>query len=272
MADRGILFSSPMVRALLEGRKTQTRRLLGVPVPDAVLIGISGRDVDFGTPEEPDKINGNARLPHVVGDRLYVREACRAAELHDGWDHVEYYADGQQIGIGNTATMAARWSELFYYGQKKGERPEGLRGKGVPSIHMPRWASRLWLEVTDVRVQRLQDCSELDAIAEGAEVDLEATADGQRYYRVGERRYSPNAVGWYRSLWCSLHGIESWLSDPWVYALTFEVHRGNIDAVEAEVGPETCPYCKAERGLGPETGSSWRCGGCGAFVDRERRA
>ncbi len=202
MTDRPILFSGPMVRALLDGRKTQTRRDLTKTFArypqlegyetNGTLKPIDGRSVpcvefvhsNLGLwhPEEnPSGRSGwYVPLKAAVGDRLWVKESWWIATMysygttpggceisppplaHRKRDPVHYDADGNPPNVGNRT-----------YG------PEGLRGGSFaapdpyavwlkkPSIHMPRWASRLTLIVSDVRVERLQDISEEDAIAEG---------------------------------------------------------------------------------------------------------
>lgn len=219
MADRGILFSAPMVRALLAGRKTQTRRLLN-PQP----IEVTGRGRRIYRDEDWRKSwrdGGDDDLPHAVGDRLWVREAAWIAPA--GWtdspvnpmgphrQEVAYAADDRS---GCTAAAAKDYK---------------LRLR--TSIYMPRWASRLWLTVTDVRVQRLQDISEADAIAEGLEPTEQ---DGARFWvdPVDFEEAWRNPCLSYRSLWDSLHTDPGtrWADNPWIYALTFTVHRGNIDA------------------------------------------
>ena len=105
-----------------------------------------------------------------------------------------------------------------------------LRENGPPSIHMPRWASRLTLELTDVRVERLQDISEQDAVAEG----IERCAIGGRAWRIYSKSALPNE-GYpnprdsYESLWQSINSRSSWDANPWVWVLAFNVHHGNVD-------------------------------------------
>lgn len=225
MVDHPIIFSAPMVRALMDGRKTQTRRLLtqrntlfdgryarwpnwlherafkwadawvdpgpspaGNPGPYLKLpvIGL------FCDSENPQEQTVHRIYPRIQpGDRLYVREA----HAFDG-PVVRYYAT---------------------------DDVHELRRK-YPSIHMLRWASRLTLTVTEVRVQRLQDISEADADAEGAEA-LRAEngppeAEDLRSYAWG-----------FQTLWNSLHGADAWDANPWVIALTFTVQHGNIDKI-----------------------------------------
>lgn len=177
MKEHGVMFSRPMVLALLQGRKTQTRRLATSPL---------------------------RRIQ--VGDSIWVRETGNwqtGTEVapQPGRKHrvVWYDADGHPDG-------------LSFFGNKK-----------RPAIHMPRWASRLTLDVTDVRFQRLQDISEDDAMAEGV---------GRPYLGDGDPPFEEQAVmvscrTQYRNLWRSLHGFSSWDENPEVVAITFEVRKSN---------------------------------------------
>lgn len=200
MTDRPIIFSAPMVRALLDGRKSQTRRVLK---PQPEYLGGYGDEAD---PEEWGWIGDDGTPLSVLdicpngyrtGDRLYVREAFSYEALdvdRNGFMPPWYWADGNPES-GNYTRLR-------------------------PSIHMPRWASRLTLTVTDVRVQRLNNISAADAIAEGCHVYANsATIDCD----------TPDPRTEYRALWNSIHGPEAWALNPWVCALTFETHRCNID-------------------------------------------
>jgi len=173
MKERPILFSAPMVRAILAGTKTQTRRVVKCDIrgPSDPMdtwdwydkkgkwAGAHGRGFPF------KKTNAALLCPYgQPGDRLWVREACLAEELPDGLDGVRYLADEAFLAIESTQEGADRWLALRYYGK----RPSPVAPvKTVPAIHMPRWASRITLEVTAVRVERLQDISIADAMAEG---------------------------------------------------------------------------------------------------------
>lgn len=200
MADRPIIFSAPMVRALLEGRKTQTRRQVHKLFRSDYDLTIAkdrhGRNCYAGTnPHGVHWIHDDAPFfPYAIGDRLWVREAFSYETLdvdRCGFMPPWYWADGNP------------------------ESGDFTRPK--PSIHMPRWASRLTLHVTDVRVQRLQEISEADAVAEGCPA------------RTDEDLAGMEARGWFRDLWDSLHGPDTWDKNPWVAAITFDVKRGNID-------------------------------------------
>lgn len=200
MADKPIIFSGPMVRALLEWRKTQTRRLIKWQGPrgfphsfDHARIdnpaGVPRLLVPYLHPEEPQGWDDCPMHRHYgpadPGDRLYVREAIdKVSEPGAVFYRADYEAKhGDASGLG--------WR---------------------PSIHMPRWASRLTLTVTDVRVQRLRDISNEDAVAEGC---------------------SDGVFPWeeFRDLWNSLHGPDAWVRNSWVVALTFTVQHGNIDQI-----------------------------------------
>jgi hypothetical protein len=192
MADRPIIFSGPMVRALLDGRKAQTRRVLKVQPPEPCAfagfysVPLSGA---FQCRLQGETTLHTQRLPYVPGDRLYVREAFAKDDLMPN-------------GVRYVATDDI--SELR---------------KKRPSIHMPRWASRITLTVTDVRVQRLQKISEADAAAEGVWGPEEPV-----------ETYGPRAgQSAFRSLWNSLHGPEAWAANPWVVAVSFTVAKCNID-------------------------------------------
>lgn len=197
-----------MVKALLSGRKSQTRRVLK-PQPgglEARPLGFVGVPARFAFTEvHPGGSNWThyAKVPYAPGDRLYVREAFSYETLdvdRNGFMPPWYWADGSP----DTGDFT---------------RPK-------PSIHMPRWASRITLTVTDVRVQRLQEISALDSIAEGVEcptcVAMATSACN--------RRGCFASIAEYRDLWNSLHGPDAWAANPWVVALTFTVHHGNIDA------------------------------------------
>jgi hypothetical protein len=214
MTERPILFSAPMVRAILEGRKSQTRRILKPqPFDDGYFEGAVYLDrvwVDGDARFSATAVGGDVRecivrTRFAVGDRLWVREACRAEEMPDGIDGVRYAADGAWQVIENTPEASDAWAKLYHY---RGRGKGGI-GNPVPSIHMPRWASRITLEVTAVKVERLQDISETDATAEGCRHHHDPAGDGQ------------NVIEQFSYLWQSIHGPGSWEANPWVVALTF---------------------------------------------------
>jgi hypothetical protein len=178
MKERQILFKPEMVNAILEGRKTQTRRVVKKPaLPD--LVEYLYEDFTEGWLE---------CCPYgKVGDRLFVREAWSIAEkkFDPEVSRIVYRADG--VDPLPDATGRARWR---------------------PSIHMPRAASRLTLEVTEVRIERLHDISEEDARAEGVRPD------------PFRRTYT--AINSFHVLWIDINGIDSWDSNPWVWRICFK--------------------------------------------------
>lgn len=254
MTDRPIIFSAPMVRALLAGRKTQTRRILRAEVPAAppmdamrpngtarhpapYLDAYCGQPMTRANPRgmsdrwcwwtRDDRPGPMFRVPHVPGDRLYVRERA--------------HVDGREVNYA-------------------ADMPAGLDITGLgyrPSIHMPRWASRLTLVVTQVRIQRLQDISEADAIAEGATSRPRCSGFADLYdgwcmdwSRVGQpSRWAKQGMvltesdislgspvsafagfinGLHDPFW-SHKGDGIFGANPWVVATTFTVRHANID-------------------------------------------
>lgn len=187
--ERPILFSAPMVRAILTGNKTQTRRVVKLNRH----YQIEERDDGSLWPwmYDDDRASDSwLACPYgMPGDRLWVRETWRTER---DFDHLP----PRDLDPTMTATPVQ---------YEAGPHADVLDGKLRPSMFMPRWASRITLEVTAVRVQRLQDISEADAIAEGVYTDPACPAyDG------------------YRALWESINGPNSWDANPWVWAITFK--------------------------------------------------
>lgn len=237
MADRPIIFSAPMIRALLEGRKTQTRRVLKPQIGDLDNVFCDGGGFWHVTDSRGAWMS-QISIPHAPGDRRWVKEALVAESTDQDARWPGYEADGKDV-----YPMV----------------PWGWKRDRLSSMFCPRWASRLTLTVTDVRVQRLQDISEADAVAEGID-PLFSDDEIARYPEFGGRepywtnylwhgrhdaRRSwidawPRQFSGYRdpreafaSLWASLHGPDAWAANPWVCAMTFTVQRGNIDQPEA---------------------------------------
>lgn len=210
MADRGIIFSAIMIAALLAGRKTMTRRLLKRPGALAVADAWGAKAMSL--PENADL------LPYAVGDRLWVRE---------GWT--------TRQGLDGTAPRDISPRQSVGYLANTEEGP--WLGKPRPSIRMPRWASRLTLTVTGVKVERLNDLTEADALAEGVAWD----ADKQWFHVPGVAHPNKDfpvlsrvtAREMFAALWDVIHGSGAWLASPWVVAVSFTVAQRNIDAEEA---------------------------------------
>ncbi|WP_322067523.1 hypothetical protein [Burkholderia cenocepacia] len=223
MRERPILFSGPMVRAILEGRKTQTRRVIRCQPPaDVAPITVSRYHptvVDRRGDEAPgaeivgafsDDGEWGCKSPFgEPGDRLWVRETCRAVELESGLDGVHYPADGAFRAIEDSSDAAGRWIELYAY--------RGQTGATVPAIHMPRWASRITLEITGVHAERLRGISEADACAEGVTIEDRHTVG----YCAGE--HLPPSIRAFRELWDGLNAARGhgWEANPWVWVVEF---------------------------------------------------
>ncbi|MEQ7870707.1 hypothetical protein V6R97_08640 [Chromohalobacter salexigens] len=191
MKERPILFSGEMVRALLDGRKTQTRRVVK-PAKDR-----NGSGCQLAPCEIAGEINNGdyCLCPYgQPGDRLWVREAFRSRRVDNLPGDVAYRAD--------------------HPGEKTVPNSYGRSWK--PSIHMPRWACRLLLEVTAVRVERLQDITEDDAWNEGVQDWM-----GKETPWKGE--LAPVSVHAFAALWESINGSDSWDANPWVWVVEFRV-------------------------------------------------
>ena len=212
MTDKPILFSAPMVRALLDGRKTQTRRVLK-PRGKRPSLFEPGQWSDSYV-LDPGNAEWVARdLPCRLGDWLWVREAWRTERT---LDHIKPSLLPQNL----PGRPLRIWHEL--------DRDNcDQHGRYRHGRYMPRWASRLTLLVTNVRVQRLHDISEADARAEG----LQRRMDWLPQYRGSDdlpwcSEFPRDA---FRYLWDSINGPDAWDANPWVAAISFEVRRGNID-------------------------------------------
>lgn len=241
MADLPILFSAPMVRALLReieqpgSGKTQTRRVIKAQprgplkegdrvypaIPGMYQVGDTIWPIDHHTNvvsnkpgPHPDWVTEHVKI--AVDDRLYVREAWCSDTRNDGikpseiatTEPIWFSADGAGFNITDWSIRSS---------------------KNRPGMFLPRWASRITLIVTDVRVQRLQEISSGDAAAEGVEHD----SDGWRDYQMPGTQCCANARASFRTLWDSLNADRGygWEANPWICAITFEPKRGNIDAL-----------------------------------------
>ena len=214
VAEKPILFSGEMVQAILDGRKTQTRRVVSFGQFDASSTpGYAWHFRDKRTGCWHD-IKGTTVLvanycPYGrPGDILWVKETFRS-NCSDGdgpcglQPFVEYRCDQGRRVPGKTSEEITRYCNQLY------DMKEGWR----PSIFMPRWASRITLKVEEVRVQRLQDISEDDAYAEGCGVDHEALPGG---CIIPSNRWR------YEQLWDSLNKKKHpWSENPWIWAITF---------------------------------------------------
>lgn len=197
MKERGIIFNAEMVRAILDGRKTQTRRIIkSVPATHNfhgwVMSSTQAKDEgkacwaigDSPLLKEPIRLNCPLGK---IGDRLWVRETWRKFDFSDECGCSEYPCGCPENG-----------AIMYRATQDDGE------SKWRPSTHMPRRYSRITLEITNVRVERLQDISEQDAIAEG----ITNISVLSKYI--------------FSKLWESIYGFDSWSSNPWVWVIEFK--------------------------------------------------
>lgn len=226
MVERPILFSGPMVRAIRESRKTVTRRILGHRIgvytkDDAPNVAESlVRRGSDGSPED-----GEVRCRYgVPGDRLYVKETHRVRIAHSCVDtcdcgdvYVEYAADGERRHI-------SEYDSIVPEGWTMPKRAH--RDSWTPSIYMPRWASRILLEVVSVRVERLHTITEKDACAEGCKSDAEGLRALSHLRGVDAPRAVPSRLrstrDAFRELWDDINGKRApWASNPWVWRVEF---------------------------------------------------
>ncbi|WP_370677584.1 hypothetical protein [Pleomorphomonas sp. PLEO] len=201
MADHPIPLKDFEVRAILDGRKTQ-KRLVLTPQP----LDAYERDVDWWASYEP-----GTETPLVtriaVGDHLWARETWRTLHTNDCLAP-RHLADDR--------------SKITYEADPERRNPLWSFGKLRPSTHMPRWASRLTLLVTEVRIQRLQDLSEADAIAEAPPYQQGMGTNVSAQVRC-------------MHLWEAENGLGAWSKNPWVVACAFSAAKSNIDHVDDEV-------------------------------------
>lgn len=214
--ERPILFSAAMVRAVLAVTKTQTRRVAKIETVmgrDSIMVPWrrDGKADTFLLPE-----HAAAAADHCPygqpGDQLWVREAWRASLAFE---------------ITKPSDIPAG-TPIHYEANQGGALPRFNAGKLRPGMFMPRWASRLTLEVTSVRVERLQDISEADAIAEGVttwrdEWDTKTAATMFLHGAQAAAATNDGGVGQrlYHLLWEQINGPDSWAANPWVWVVEF---------------------------------------------------
>lgn len=208
ITERGMIFNSEMVRAILDGRKTQTRRPIKFPFKDRNLgCELSGNEL-AGDLSAGKYLNSPFGKP---GDRIWVRETfqgplfdfdqmdayCKDSAPFEKAQFCVYKADGKPA------------PEFF-------DADDNLHCCWRPSIHMPRWASRILLEITDVRVERLNAITESEAEAEG----------------ITDTGFGDLLVDGYRYLWKSIYGEENWNANPWVWVIKFKRVEGDDNATD----------------------------------------
>ncbi|HBW4090644.1 TPA: hypothetical protein ME348_000845 [Klebsiella pneumoniae] len=219
MKERGMIFNGEMVRALLSGRKTQTRRIIKdcTVGRDQISKFIQIEKKFIGCyPEDVPELIRECCPYGIPGDRIWVREAFRVHSRATDVATLVYKASERNSWTEQTHRVPVAVCN-------KPATPE----KWTPSLHMPRWASRILLEITDVRVERLNAISEEDAEAEG--IDMEALYDSQDCYDcIADHNMTgrPTVTGAFKYLWESIYGEESWKANPWVWVIKFKRVEG----------------------------------------------
>ncbi|ALD08111.1 TPA: hypothetical protein MF104_16295 [Klebsiella pneumoniae] len=211
ITERGMIFNAEMVRAILDGRKTQTRR----PIKWK-----QTRFTEIGEREDGSKWPWSEDAEHAfdfwhpcpfgsVGDRIWVRETfqgplfdfdlmdsyCKDSTPFEKSEFCVYKADGVP-------------APEFY------DADDELHCCWRPSIHMPRWASRILLEITDVRVERLKSISDRDALREGCS--------------AADMKSGDCVADVFARLWASIYGSDSWNANPWVWVIEFKRVEGGV--------------------------------------------
>jgi hypothetical protein len=209
MTDRPILYAAPMVRATLDNIKTQTRRVVK---PSHCGYARDADKCDL-LPQALDAYDMLAAVSPYgqPGDRLWVRE--------NGWERPERTPKMMREG-------ADTWAPYYFDADGLSEQDHAdfkqWGFKRRPSIHMPRWASRIKLEIVSVRVERLQDISEADCIAEGIQRGRDGMWNGAPHAVKGTPRAFHTAIGAYDDLWTQINGPGSWTANPWVWVVEFK--------------------------------------------------
>lgn len=226
MKERPILYSTPMTQAKLAGRKTQTRRIMRVQLScdHSGYVEADWKDKPIqwseiglkhgkaycsccGNGVELSKDWSGLNCPYgKPGDILWARETL----IQNGELGLEYFADREAIDESLIPIDYGPYGGTYSF-------------RNIPNIHMPKWAARIWERITDIRVERLQDISEEDAIAEG----IERTAtiiDTEYYANYGDEDIgtSLHPIESYRTLWQSINGPDSWELSPWVWVIETE--------------------------------------------------
>ena len=241
MKERPIIFSTPMVRAILAGTKTQTRRVVKCSIPICGVASaedwvhcMANRMPVYPSQEEISKkieqikglihplISDSGHLFSVlcpfgkVGDQLWVREAFQLLMSDDLEDH-EWMKCDYKTGKGYVVSYPATHGVKEFIQLSTDE----ISSRISPSIHMPRWASRILLEITDVRVERLQEISEADARDEGLHRALNGQWSGGVWKHLREPSRFDDPRNAFCDLWASINGPGSWDANPWVWVVEF---------------------------------------------------
>lgn len=212
MKERGMIFNGEMVRAILDGRKTQTRRPVKLPVHDKNLgCELAGNEL-AGELSAGNYLNSAFGKP---GDRIWVRETFR---VHSRATEV--------ATLVYKASVRNSWTEQTHRVPVSVCNKPATPEKWTPSLQMPRWASRILLEITNIGVQRIHSISQNDAAREGL---MRLPATGRYCINQGDQYFggaSHDAREVFSWLWQSIYGEESWNANPWVWVIEFKRVEG----------------------------------------------
>ena len=214
MTERGMIFNGEMVRAILDGRKTQTRRIIKDCTvgrdPISKFIQIGKKFIGCYPEDVPELIR--ECCPYgVPGDRIWVRET---------WAEAGASAPDLKLYRANYPSHVPTHYENV---------PPAEDVRWTPSIHMPRWASRILLEITDVRVEQLKSTSEEEARSEGV---AQLREGFWKHYQPGWTQHQLSARGSFTTLWESIYGFGEWDRHPWVWAIEFKRIEGDGHATD----------------------------------------
>ena len=214
MTERGMIFNGEMVRAILDGRKTQTRRIIKDCTvgrdPISKFIQIGKKFIGCYPEDVPELIR--ECCPYgVPGDRIWVRET---------WAEAGASAPDLKLYRANYPSHVPTHYENV---------PPAEDVRWTPSIHMPRWASRILLEITDVRVEQLKSISEEEARSEGV---AQLREGFWKHYQPGWTQHQLSARGSFTTLWESIYGFGEWDRNPWVWVIEFKRIEGDDHATD----------------------------------------
>lgn len=236
--ERPILFSTEMVKAILAKLKTMTRRAKGLEVINQNPDDWQFEWADFCL-DKPWRFTQKSSInDQSLKDRSFHQEAITCPYGKTGdilWVRENLFQNGE-LGLEYSANHEPIDESIIpqVYGPYGGS----YSFRGIPSIHMPKWAARIWLEITDIRVERLQSISNEDAKAEGAP-DALKVSDMELLKGLGSwpipRPFNHYQFG-FLSVWCKINGCESWLANPWVWVISFKVL--STTGKPAELGKE----------------------------------
>jgi len=221
MTERGMIFNGEMVRALLDGRKKQTRRIIKNCTVGRDQIS---RFIQIGKkfigcyPEDVPELIRECCPYGVPGDRIWVREAFRVYSRATDLATLVYKASERNS-----------WTEQSHRVPISVCNKPATPDKWTPSIHMPRWASRITLEITSVRVEQLKSISEEEARSEGVARLREGF---WKHYQPGWTQHQLSARGSFATLWDSIYGFGEWDRNPWVWVIEFKRIEGDGHATD----------------------------------------